>query len=77
MVTRHPSAAGPVQTSESSPVRDQRSTTEQLHRQLTYLTYIFRHGRSQRGPGVLFDNLKVLSKRAIRQWENNKEIVLT
>jgi len=35
-INGYPSAAGSVQTSESSPVRDRRSTTE-LHRQPTVL----------------------------------------
>ena len=41
-INGYPSAAGQVQTSESSPIRDRRSTTEppnQLTYLLTYLAY--------------------------------------
>jgi len=42
-INGYPSAAGPVQTSESSPVRDQSSTTEQPNQLYLYNTWNYQY----------------------------------
>jgi len=51
-INSYPSAAGPVQTSESSPVRDGRSTAVPPNQLIIHVDYVDRPGYGLSSPSV-------------------------